>query len=713
MPTMPLKPKAKRQAEKSWYQILKNQTSGETEISIMENIGFFGITAKDFKDEIDMLGEKEPLHVHINSDGGDMMEGNEIFNILLAHEGKVRVSIGALAASMASAIAMAGDEISMADNGFIMIHNPWTVAMGDAADMEKSAEILNKLKANLVKAYMRHCNCSEKEVSKMMDDETWMTADEALENGFIHSIDNKVDDEEVSNFDLSRFLNSANFLSRLKVEHLQRSGNTARHPVRNNKRGKVTLADLREAVEEQDDPPPSSDESVDDPPNVSVRNKIMKPGEGEPAAPVKTPEQLKAEIKAEADKLYASKLKRDEEIDGIVLTVRTRDKKDFAELAARFKREDKSPDDFARAIVDSDEFKPHNVVGSGVEVIEPLDYLKGSPGFAVVTNEHYKAIADMVQRRGRGSIPQKTQLIINTAGVRRYMDSARRFMDAPGPPTSTGLTSIEKLPGIVDLGVRPLMVKDLLAPGATGGTTVRYIREVSFTNSATTVAEGAAKPVAPFEYQEVDAPVRKIAAYVKVTDELFADYLQMASYINQRLPYMVERTEEDQLINGNGTPPNLTGILQTAGIQTQAKGGDTAADALYKALTLIRFNAFFEPDGYIIHPTDWQNLRLAKDTAGQYFGGGPFTGAYGNSPLVTFDSYWGKPVAITPAITVGTALAGSFKLGAQYFQREGLTIDMTNSDQDDFVKNLLTIRAEERLALAVYRPLAFAQITGL
>lgn len=699
-------------AVKSWYQI-KNHVNGETEITIMEDIGFFGITAKDFKRDIAALGESEPLHVHINSDGGEMMEGNEIYNILLAHKGKVRVSIGAIAASMASVIAMAGDEVSIADNGFFMIHNPWTIAMGDAEDLEKSVEILNNLKDTIIKAYSRHTSLSDKEISDLMDEETWMTSEEALADGFVDSIDNKVEEgEEAVDFDLSKFLNSANFLSRLKVEHLKRSGNSSRQLSRNRQTGKVTLADLQEALVEQ---PPSSDGRVEPPEGklIVIRNQVMEK-KNEPDAPVKTPEQQAVEIKQKADDLYKAKLKRDEEIDGIVLEVRKRDKKDFGELAAKFKREDKSPDDFARAIVTSDAFKQFEVVGSGLEVIEPLDYLKGSPGYAVVTNEHYKALADMVNKRGRGAIPQKTQLIVNAPGsIRQYRDAAARFLNAPAPPTSSGLTSIEKLPGIVDLGVRPLMVKDLLAPGATSNTTIRYIREVSFTNYATTVAEGAAKSQALFEYQEVDAAVRKIAAYVKVTDELFADYLQMASYINQRLPYMVERTEEDQLLNGNGIAPNLTGILQTAGIQTQPKGADTAADALYKALTLIRFTAFFEPDGYIIHPTDWQALRLAKDSAGQYFGGGPFTGAYGGGPLVQFDSFWGKPVAITPAIVQGTVLAGAFKLGAQYFQREGLTVDMTNSDQDDFIKNLMTIRAEERLALAVYRPLAFCQVTGL
>lgn len=675
----------------------------------------FGVSAKDFKNTIDRLGETEALHVHINSDGGDILEGNEIYNALMAHKGPVRVSIGAIAASMASVVAMAGDEISMADNGFFMIHNPWTVAIGDSEEMRKNADVMDKMKANIIKAYRSQTDLSEKEISDLMDEETWMTAQEAKEMGFVDSIDLVSEPVEAANhMDLSRFRNSSKFLSRLSMERL-RTGNRGENRAGNGTT-KVTLLDLRKAAK-PDPEPPSGDPGPSD---KSQQGEEMKRhllfhkaddggGNGGAAAGL-SPEQQEAEIKKKADAMYQAKMKRDREIDDIVLEVRKRDKKDFAELAATFKQQDKTPDEFARAIVNSDEFKQFEVVGSGIQVIEPLDELKGSPGFYVVTNEHYKALADQVQRRGRGSIPQKTQLVINTP----YKASqAHRFQNAPAAPTSAGLTSIDKQAGIIDLGVRPLMVKDLIAPGATGGTTVRYIREVSFTNYATTVAEGAAKPAALFEYQEVDAPVRKIAAYVKVTDELFSDYLQMASYINQRLPYMVERTEEDQILNGNGVAPNLTGILQTAGIQTQAKGADTAADALFKALTLIRANAFFEPDGYIIHPTDWQNLRLLKDSAGQYFGGGPFTGAYGNGPVVQFASFWGKPVAVTPAITQGTALTGSFRLGAQYFQREGITIDMTNSDQDDFVKNLLTIRAEERLALAVYRPLAFAQITGL
>ena len=216
----------------------------------------------------------------------------------------------------------------------------------------------------------------------------------------------------------------------------------------------------------------------------------------------------------------------------------------------------------------------------------------------------------------------------------------------------------------------------------------------------------------------MDATVKKIAAYTKVSDELWADYLAVASYINNRLPYMVERTEEDQLLNGDGTGSNLTGLLQTVGIQAQAKSTDSAADALFKAMTKVRFGTGlatggYEPDGLVMNPLDWQNLRLTKDGQGQYYAGGPFTGAYGNGAVVQAEMLWGKPVVVTPAIPSGTALTGAFRLGAQYFMRQGLTIETTNTDQDDFIKNLTTIRAELREALCVYLPLSFCKVTGL
>ncbi len=282
---------------------------------------------------------------------------------------------------------------------------------------------------------------------------------------------------------------------------------------------------------------------------------------------------------------------------------------------------------------------------------------------------------------------------------------------------STGLTSIDKQAGVVMLGQQRVTVADLLAQGTTDATVVRYIRETSFTNASTTVAEGALKPEATFAVGEVDAPVRKIAVVAKITDEMLQDYQQIRSYVDNRLPFMVQTTEEAQLLNGNGAGSNLTGILQTAGILTQAKGADTNADAIFKAWVKIKQNSFLDADGLVLNPADYQLLRLAKDANSQYFGMGPFYSPYGVSPNNGGSLYtaqiWGMPTVVTTAITAGTALVGSFKMAAQVFRKEGIRIETTNSNEDDFKTNKIALRCEERLALAVYLPLGFCTVTGI
>lgn len=258
-----------------------------------------------------------------------------------------------------------------------------------------------------------------------------------------------------------------------------------------------------------------------------------------------------------------------------------------------------------------------------------------------------------------------------------------------------------------------LTVRDLLMVGQTNLSSVPYMKETSFTNAATTVAEEGEKPEATFALQDEFAPVKKIAVIGRVTDEVWNDFPMVRDYINGRLRFMVQQREEAQLLSGAGTGSEIEGLLTVSGTQSQALGGDTRADAVYKAITKVRSVGFFEPDAAVFHPDDWQQMRLEKDTANQYYGGGPFSGAYGNGPYSNADRYWGLPVVVTTAITSGTGLVGAFKLGAQIWDREGITVDATNSDQDDFTFNRMAIRVEERLALAIYRPLAFCKVTGI
>jgi HK97 family phage major capsid protein len=321
-----------------------------------------------------------------------------------------------------------------------------------------------------------------------------------------------------------------------------------------------------------------------------------------------------------------------------------------------------------------------------------------SPGEAFVESEAYKSMVG--KSRGRGtSIAVESP--ITPAQLKATFDS-----------TSTGLqTYIGYQAGPILVEQQRLTVRDLLSVGRTNLSSVPYIQETSFTNAATTVAEEGEKPEATFALQDEFAPVKKIAVIAKVTDEMWNDFPTLRDYINSRLRFMVEAKEEQQLLAGAGTGSEITGIL-TASIQSQATASDTVPDAIHKAITKVRTVGFFEPDGIVMHPNDWQDVRLLKDDDLQYYGGGPFTGAYGNGGIAG-NSLWGLRVVVTTAITENTALVGAFKLGAQIWDREGITVDATNSDEDDFRFNRMAIRVEERLALAIYRLNAFCKVTSV
>ena len=176
----------------NWYAF-KNapDKDGEVELSLYDEIGSFGIGAKQFIAE---LKEYKGQHVHlrINSPGGEIVEGSAIYNALSRHEGGLTVHIDALAASMASVIAMSGDPVYMADNALLMIHNPWTLAAGEAKDLRKQADLLDTMKSNLIRAYQKKSGMEEKAIAKLMDEETWLDAVEAVALGFVDAIEDGI-----------------------------------------------------------------------------------------------------------------------------------------------------------------------------------------------------------------------------------------------------------------------------------------------------------------------------------------------------------------------------------------------------------------------------------------------------------------------------------------------------------------------------------------
>jgi ATP-dependent protease ClpP protease subunit len=173
------------------FYALEKTADNETTVTLYDEIGAFGAGSKEFLADLAKL-KGQHIHLRINSPGGSVIEGTAIYNALRRHEGGLTVHIDAMAASMASVIAMAGSPVFMADNALLMIHNPWTVSMGESKDLRKEADLLDKLKVNLRNAYVRKTGINAEEIGAMMDAETWLDAVEAVALGFADAIEEGV-----------------------------------------------------------------------------------------------------------------------------------------------------------------------------------------------------------------------------------------------------------------------------------------------------------------------------------------------------------------------------------------------------------------------------------------------------------------------------------------------------------------------------------------
>lgn len=358
--------------------------------------------------------------------------------------------------------------------------------------------------------------------------------------------------------------------------------------------------------------------------------------------------------------------------------------------------------DFAKAPANDPKSQPQGGDGS---ISQPFTGGFKSLGQQLVESEAYKSVIKTgkvpdgmrVHFDAKGFLPEAVKATFDLAGT--GLDSSRNYIARP----------------VETIQQQRLTVRDLLAVGQTSQNIVYFIKETSFTNGADMVAEEGEKPEATLATTTASAPVKKIAVVLKVTDEMWNDFPMLRDYVNSRLRFMVEQKEEDQLLNGTGSGNQITGILQTSGIQTQAKGADSNFIAIHKAITKVRTptTGGYEPDGIVLHPTDWQLLRIATDGNTQFYGGGPFYGEYGVGDYQLLPRIWGLRPVITTAISAGTALVGAFRTAAQIWQREGITVDATNTNEDDFNFNRISLRVEERLALTVYAPGAFCTVTSI
>jgi HK97 family phage major capsid protein len=280
------------------------------------------------------------------------------------------------------------------------------------------------------------------------------------------------------------------------------------------------------------------------------------------------------------------------------------------------------------------------------------------------------------------------------------------FLTGGTPGEAAALIPIEQRPGVMPILFERLTVRDLFAGGTINSNAYNYVVETVATSGAAVVPEGGLKPESTLEFENVQEPVKKIATFLTVSDETLEDAAAIQSYINARLSLFVRLKEEEELLHGAGGS-NFLGLEPRIPSANKFVSSDAdtpnAADHIYAAITVVR-NAFLEPDGIIIHPDDWADLRLLKDDNANYIGGSPFSNT-GSNPG---ESLWGKRVVVTQSCIPGQAVVGAFATAGQVLQRGGLSVEATNSHDTNFAYDLTAIRCEQREVLAVYRPEAFA-----
>jgi HK97 family phage major capsid protein len=253
--------------------------------------------------------------------------------------------------------------------------------------------------------------------------------------------------------------------------------------------------------------------------------------------------------------------------------------------------------------------------------------------------------------------------------------------------------------GIAPLPQRRMTVRGLLMPGQTDASIIDYDRETGFSNNAEMVAEGGLKPQSDFSIEEVQTRTKVIAHWMRASKQTLTDVAQVRSIIDNRLLYGLSFKEEQQLLYGDNTGENLHGIIPqaTAFVQPTGFAEGTSIDKVrYMALQAVL--AEYPATGIVMHPTDWAWIETLKDGDGRYI--------IGNPQGTLSPTLWGLPVVTTPAMVQDKVLVGAFDMGAQIFDQWSSRIE-TGFQNDDFVRNKVTILAEERLALAVYRQESF------
>ena len=302
-------------------------------------------------------------------------------------------------------------------------------------------------------------------------------------------------------------------------------------------------------------------------------------------------------------------------------------------------------------------------------------------GKQVISSEALKAFAASVEGGKRVSV-----------GVKAAITS---------PDLPDRVVDPQRLPGIDTAPKQRLFIRDLIAPGRTSSSAIFWVQQTGFTNNAKVVPENTQKPYSEIEFTPKITGVSTIAHLFKASKQILDDFAQLQSTVDAEMRYGLKYAEEQEILFGDGTGVHLHGIVPQASAFNpaftveQQSGIDDLRLAMLQA-QLARFPA----SGHVLHFIDWARIELTKDSLGRYI--------LANPAALTGPTLWGLPVVATEAAAFqGKFLTGAFNAGAQIFDREDANVVISTENADDFEKNMITIRCEERLALAVKRPEAF------
>ncbi|MGL7660984.1 phage major capsid protein [Salmonella sp. NW854] len=302
-------------------------------------------------------------------------------------------------------------------------------------------------------------------------------------------------------------------------------------------------------------------------------------------------------------------------------------------------------------------------------------------GQQVISAEALKTFSASVEGGKRVSIPVNAALI--SSGV------------------AEGVVEPQRLPGIDTTPKQRLFIRDLIAPGRTSSPAIFWVQQTGFTNKAAVVPENTQKPYSDIAFATKITPVTTVAHMFKASKQILDDFAQLQSTVDAEMRYGLKYVEEQEILFGDGTGVHLHGIVPQASAFSaefrveQQNGIDDLRLAMLQA-QLARFPA----SGHVLHFIDWAKIELTKDTLGRYI--------LANPSGLTGPTLWGLPVVATEAAAFkGKFLTGAFNAGAQIFDREDANVVISTENADDFEKNMISIRCEERLALAVKRPEAF------